>query len=92
MYWHFASFIECQVVLNRTQLAAWVPSYATDLYIGLSSRNIQSIEVGNFSNLNSLTGLFISFNELSSLDETTFNSLTNLQDTGIRFKIRVLMC
>ena len=46
------SFIECQVVLNRAQLAAWIPSYATATRIDLSNKTIQSIEPSTFSNLN----------------------------------------
>jgi Leucine-rich repeat (LRR) protein len=73
------SFIECQVVLNRAQLADWLPSYATDTYIGLSYRDIQSIEAYTFSNLNDLITLELRDNQLSSLEPETFNSLTNLQ-------------
>ena len=73
------SFIECQVILNRPQLAAWIPSYATATNISLGSRNISSIEASTFSYLNSLVKLDINKNQLSSLNTTTFNSLTNLE-------------
>jgi Leucine-rich repeat (LRR) protein len=73
------SLIDCQVVLNREQLAEWYPSYATQNFLGLGYRNIQSIEVGTFSNLTSLNVLYLNENQLSCLNPTTFNSLTNLQ-------------
>jgi Leucine-rich repeat (LRR) protein len=73
------SFIECQVVLNRAQLAVWIPSFATDAYIGLSNRNIQSIEANTFSNLNDLVTLELRDNQLSSLEHGTFDSMTNLK-------------
>ena len=44
--------IECQVILNRAQLAAWIPSYATNTKIKLDSRGIQSIEATTFSKSN----------------------------------------
>ena len=72
-------FIDCQVILNRAQLAAWYPLYSTAPNIYLGNRNIKSIEASTFSNLKSLTGLYLSGNKLSSLHPTTFNSLTNLE-------------
>ena len=44
--------IECQVILNRAQLAAWIPFYATNTKIKLDSRGIQSIEATTFSKSN----------------------------------------
>ena len=73
------SLIESQVILNRAQLAAWIPSYATATNISLGSRNISSIEASTFSNLSRLVRLELDRNLLSSLDPNTFNSLTNLQ-------------
>ena len=75
-----SSLIECQVVLNRAQLAEWYPSYATATYIYLSNRNIQSIEASTFSNLNILTRLYLSGNQLSSLKPSTLDSLMNLKE------------
>ncbi len=37
----FVSFIDCQVILDRAQLAAWMPSYSTATPIDLSYRNRQ---------------------------------------------------
>ena len=65
--------------MNRAQLAAWIPSYATATNISLGSRNISSIEASTFSNLSRLVRLELDRNLLSSLDPNTFNSLTNLQ-------------
>ena len=63
-----SSFSECQVILNRAQLATWIPSYATEAHIYLSKRNIQSIEASTFLNLKSLNYLYLSNNQLNCLD------------------------
>ena len=46
--------IECQVILNRNQLATWIPSYLTSTSIDLSRRNISLIDTATFSELSNL--------------------------------------
>jgi hypothetical protein len=49
--------IECQVLLNRDQLAAWYPSYSTAVTIDVHDRSISLIDVGTFSGLSKLGSL-----------------------------------
>ena len=46
--------IECQVTLNRNQLATWIPSYLTATSITLTHRNISLIDTATFSELSNL--------------------------------------
>ena len=58
------SLIESQVILNRAQLAAWIPSYATESNITLPARNIGSIEASTFSLKDQgCHGIYLSFME-----------------------------
>ena len=49
-----SSFIECQIFVNRAQLAAWIPTYATETTINLNNKDIFLIDSRTFSNLNQL--------------------------------------
>jgi hypothetical protein len=49
--------IECQVTLNRNQLASWIPSYSNEITLSLESRNISLIDINTFSGLSNLKNL-----------------------------------
>ena len=53
-----ASVIECQIVLNRNQLAAWEPYYLTTTRMVLDGKNISSIDPATFSGLSHYKVLF----------------------------------
>jgi Leucine-rich repeat (LRR) protein len=77
--------IECQVVLNRNQLATWIPSYLTDTSMNLNSRSISLIDTATFSGLSNLKNLYLDRNKLTHLDPDTFSSLSNLQHLYLKF-------
>ena len=72
------SVIECQVTLNRNQLATWIPSYLTATSISLTYKNISLIDSATFSGLSNLQYLYLNDNLLTNLDSNTFSGLTNL--------------
>jgi Leucine-rich repeat (LRR) protein len=72
------TIIECQVILNRNQLASWIPSYLTDTTISLKFRNISLVDSATFSGLPYLRNLYLNPNSLTQIDSNTFSGLTNL--------------
>ncbi len=70
------------VHLDRKKLAEWYQTEATDLSeltsFDLTSRDIDSIEVGNFSGLSNLKWISLKNNQLGSIEPGTFTDLSNL--------------
>ncbi len=68
-----------QVILNRNQLATWVPNYATTTSIDLNNKaSITYIDTRTFDNLPNLKTLILFWNKIPYIDPATFNSLINL--------------
>ncbi len=70
--------IECQVILNRNQLATWIPSYLTATTMDLTFKKISLIDTATFSGLSILQALYLHYNLLTNIDSNTFSGLTNL--------------
>ncbi len=73
-----ATVIECQVILNRNQLATWLPSYLTATSIDLVRRSISLVDSATFSGLSNLQIIYLQYNLLTNIDSNTFSGLTNL--------------
>jgi hypothetical protein len=58
--------IECQVILNRNQLATWIPSYLTATSMNLTYRSISLIDSFTFSGLSNLQHLYLHSNSLTN--------------------------
>ncbi len=54
------------VVLDRNQLAPWIPNYLTANEFNLDSRQITSISNGTFAGLSQIQRLNLSKNQLTS--------------------------
>ena len=68
------------IILNKAQLSAWFPNYATDTELYLFDKNIDSIADDTFENLPNLQTLSLSYNKLTSLNNPSlFKSLTSLK-------------
>jgi Leucine-rich repeat (LRR) protein len=67
------------VVLDRNQLAAWIPKYLTATRFDLAFRQITSISPGTFTGLSQLQELDLTFNQLTSLDASIFEGLSQLR-------------
>ena len=71
--------VEAQgVILNREQLAEWIPDYATQTKIDLSYKSIAYIDPHTFNELTNLTYLNLNNNQITNLTIGTFDSLANL--------------
>ena len=70
-----AYFIDIKVtavISNRNQLKLWYPNFLTNTWLDLNRRNITSISSETFDGLNNLQTLFMSTNNLTSLDSSIF--------------------
>ena len=74
---------ECQVILNKSLLATWIPTYTTATFINLSHSNISLIESRTFSGLTQLQDLRLYNNKLTTIDSFTFNDLVNLRTLSL---------
>ena len=79
--------IECQVTLNRNQLATWLPSYSNEITLSLESRNIFLIDINTFSGLSNLKNLYLFYNLLTNIDSATFSGLSNLQYLNLHYNL-----
>ena len=77
------------VILNREQLAAWIPDYATQTQIVLSYKGISSIDTHTFDGLSHITNLLLYSNQLTNLMPGTFDSLINLEGLDLGFNTKL---
>jgi Leucine-rich repeat (LRR) protein len=67
------------VVLDRNQLASWIPNYLTDYQFYLIYLQIESISAGTFTGLSQLKQLSLQSNQLNSIEASILNGLSQLQ-------------
>ena len=70
-------------ILNRNQLASWIPTFASETSLDLSNRYIGSADSRTFSSLSSVTCLSFAHNKLKQIDSYLFNDLVNLRTLNL---------
>jgi Leucine-rich repeat (LRR) protein len=74
----FSNYKKVEVILTRTLLATWIPSFITQNAIDLSKRKISLIDARAFSQLSHITSLNLGTNFIKAVDSLIFTDLVNL--------------
>ena len=85
----FISFsLICEsIILDRKQLAEWVPDFNVTKSVQLMYADITSIETNTFDGLTNIQQIILYFNQIASLSPNTFCSLINLQVLWLHINI-----